>query len=192
MGWLYLATEYLYFPFLLMLSVAKCWIGMFLNLRAVSVFSFSSHLCLSLPLITWCCFSWQDYPFHYDCLPPKPSQLPPYLWEFIKVSSSKCSLPFFSTFSPSQITSFPVFATLFQLSPQPSHPFVITSYFLFHFLSQKMFLDPFPKNFGMKSRTFYVSIWVHFQRCFISLDPLTFTPTEVWICQCLPASIEVI
>lgn len=42
------------------------------------------------------------------------------------------------------------FQSFFQLLPQPSHPFGITSYFLFHFLLQKMFLDPFPKIFGMK------------------------------------------
>lgn len=49
------------------------------------------------------------------------------------------------------------FQPFFQLSPQPSHPFGITSYFLFHFLSQKMFLDPFPKIFGMKPMPLCVS-----------------------------------
>lgn len=84
------------------------------------------------------------------CLPSKQSLLPPYLCELIKISSSNCSLPLFSISSPSQLTSLSLFQPFFQLSPQPSHPFGITSYFLFHFLLQKMFLDSFPKIFGMK------------------------------------------
>lgn len=133
-------------PFPVSVVPTKRWLGLFLHLRLVQRFLFFLTFMLALS------FNYLDVVILGKpvlsitvCLPSKASPLPPYLCELIKISSSNCSLPLFGTSSPSQLTSLS-FQPFFQLSPQLSHPFGITSYFLFHFLLQKMFLDPFPKN----------------------------------------------
>lgn len=142
-----IAAEGLPFPFLFMSSIMKCWVGMFLCLGPVQCFLLFLTFTLAFS------FNYLDVvilgkavPSIMVCSPSKTSLLPPYLCELIKMSSSDCSLPLFSISSPSQLTSLSLFSTTFQLSPQPLGPFGITSYFLFHFLLEKMFLDHSQKS----------------------------------------------
>ena len=117
------------------------------------------------------------------CLPSKQPLFPPYLCELIKISSPNCSLALFSVSSP----SFSLFNPSFSSHPT-SHSFGITSYFLFHFLLQKMFLAPVPKIFGVEPYPCrYEFPLGTFPEVFHR--PGAFTPSQGWFCQpCSPRS----
>lgn len=110
------------------------------------------------------------------CLPSKRSPLPLSLCELISTSHSILSLPRFAIPHFHSFVLFLSFQSFCQLSPQPSYPFGITSYFLFHFLLQKMFLDLFHKNLWCESLPMWFCFrWAPFPWCSVGSMPLAFT-----------------
>lgn len=130
-----------------MLSVMKCWLGMFLYLRPVqcSLFFLTFMLALSFNYLDVVILGKAALSIMV-CLPSKQSLLPPYLCELIKISSSNCSLPLFWISSPSQLTSLSLFSTLLSTLTPALSPLWNNKLFPLSFPLTEDVFGPIPKN----------------------------------------------
>lgn len=121
------------------------------------------------------------------CLPSKQSLLPPYLCELIKISSSNGSLPLFGISSPSQLTSLSFFSTLLSTLTPALSPLWNNKLFPLSFPLAEDVFGPIPENLWHETHAALCFHRADFQRCFIGLEPLAFTPSWAWPCQSCPS-----
>lgn len=141
------AAECRSFLFLLVLSVTKCWLGMFLQLRPAqrSLFFLTFMVALSFNYLHVVILGKAALSIMVR-LPSKQSLLPPYLCELIKISSSNCSLPLFWIPSPSQLTSLSLFPILLSTLTPALSPLWNNKLFPLSFPLTEDVFGPIPKN----------------------------------------------